>query len=79
MQSGAYIICATPRSGSTLLCDMLAGSGVAGNPNSYYRPPSIAHFAAQMGVPYDAARRNSIAPTSPPSSRPAGVTRTSSA
>jgi LPS sulfotransferase NodH len=54
MQSGAYIICATPRSGSTLLCDMLAGSGVAGNPNSYYRPPSIAHFAARMGVPYDA-------------------------
>ena len=54
MSSGAYIIFATPRSGSTRLCDLLAGSGVARNPNSYYRPPSMAHFAAQMGVPYDA-------------------------
>jgi trehalose 2-sulfotransferase len=51
MSSGAYIICGTPRSGSTLLCDLLAGSGVAGRPNSYYRPPSIADFAEEMGVP----------------------------
>jgi trehalose 2-sulfotransferase len=28
----AYVVCATPRSGSTLLCEMLIDSGVAGRP-----------------------------------------------
>jgi LPS sulfotransferase NodH len=28
----AYLVCATPRSGSTLLCEMLVNSGVAGRP-----------------------------------------------
>src|SRR3954454_17102557 len=28
----AYIVCATPRSGSTLLCEMLVNTGVAGRP-----------------------------------------------
>jgi LPS sulfotransferase NodH len=28
----AYLVCATPRSGSTLLCEMLVASGVAGRP-----------------------------------------------
>ena len=32
----SYIICATPRSGSTLLCDMLAATGVAGAPDSFF-------------------------------------------
>lgn len=47
----AYMICATPRSGSTLLCDILAGSGVAGRPNSFYRRESIVDFAEHFGVP----------------------------
>ena len=53
MNSGwaACIICGTPRSGCTLLCDLLAGSGVAGRPNSFYRRESIAHFAHEFGVP----------------------------
>lgn len=50
MSIRAYVICATPRSGSTLLCDILAGSGVAGRPHSYYRPQSIATFATSLGV-----------------------------
>ena len=37
----AYIICATPRSGSTLLCDLLTETGVAGRPNSFFRRESI--------------------------------------
>ena len=41
----SYIICATPRSGSTLLCDLLAETGVAGHPNSYYRQESILYWA----------------------------------
>ncbi len=31
-----YIICATPRSGSTLLCDLLTETGVAGRPDSFF-------------------------------------------
>jgi trehalose 2-sulfotransferase len=31
-----YIICATPRSGSTLLCEALRGTGVAGNPEEHF-------------------------------------------
>jgi trehalose 2-sulfotransferase len=50
MGADALIICATPRSGSTLLCDLLAGSGVAGRPNSFYRRESIPHFADAFGV-----------------------------
>lgn len=33
----AYLICATPRSGTTLLCDLLEATGQAGRPQSYYR------------------------------------------
>lgn len=46
----AYIICATPRSGSTMLCDLLAGTGVAGCPDSFYRRQSIPDFASEFGV-----------------------------
>jgi LPS sulfotransferase NodH len=31
----AYVVCATPRSGSTLLCEMLAASGIAGRPSEH--------------------------------------------
>lgn len=41
----AYLLCATPRSGSTLLCEMLAMCQVAGWPNSFFREPSIGHWA----------------------------------
>lgn len=50
MAYGALIICATPRSGSTLLCDLLAGTGVAGRPDSFYRRQSIPDFARRFGV-----------------------------
>jgi LPS sulfotransferase NodH len=32
----AYFVCATPRSGSTLLCRSLAATGVAGKPEEYF-------------------------------------------
>jgi trehalose 2-sulfotransferase len=32
----SYFVCATPRSGSTLLCASLAATGVAGNPEEYF-------------------------------------------
>ncbi|WP_176556115.1 Stf0 family sulfotransferase [Rubellimicrobium rubrum] len=47
----SYVLCGTPRSGSTLLCGMLAASGVAGRPNSYFRPEDVVDWAAAWGVP----------------------------
>jgi LPS sulfotransferase NodH len=32
----AYVVCATPRTGSTLLCDLLERTGVAGRPREYF-------------------------------------------
>jgi LPS sulfotransferase NodH len=46
----SLIICATPRSGTTLLCDLLAETGVTGTPNSFYRAESVANFARRFGV-----------------------------
>ena len=33
----SYLICSTPRSGSTLLCEALTNTGVAGRPEEYYQ------------------------------------------
>src|SRR6516165_1969350 len=46
----SYIIAATPRSGSTLLCDLLSGTGIAGQPHSYYRREDILDYARKWGV-----------------------------
>jgi LPS sulfotransferase NodH len=43
----AYVICTSPRSGSTLLCSLLAASGVAGNPDSHFHRPSIDDWLAE--------------------------------
>jgi LPS sulfotransferase NodH len=34
--TSSYLICATPRSGSTLLCEALESTGVAGHPREYF-------------------------------------------
>lgn len=33
----AYLLCATPRTGCTLLCDLLRSTHIAGRPESYFR------------------------------------------
>lgn len=53
----SYVICATPRSGSTLLCDLLADTGVAGRPASYFRRQSISHWARHLSVPANGEAR----------------------
>ena len=50
MAASAYIICATPRSGSTLLCDLLSGTGVAGHPRSFYRRQSLPDYLRAFGL-----------------------------
>lgn len=41
----SYLICATPRTGSTLLCALLKSSGVAGHPASYFNRRSLHDYA----------------------------------
>ena len=36
MAALSYLVCATERSGSTLLCELLAGTGVAGRPEEFF-------------------------------------------
>ena len=50
MQLSSYIVCGTPRSGSTLLCGMLTETRVAGCPHSYFRQEDIAEWAEEWGV-----------------------------
>lgn len=48
----SYIICTTPRSGSTLLCKLLASTGRTGNPDSFYhRAEFMREWAAEWGLP----------------------------
>jgi LPS sulfotransferase NodH len=32
----SYLVCGTPRSGTSLLCRLLAATGVAGRPEEYF-------------------------------------------
>ncbi len=46
----AYVICTSPRSGSTLLCKLLAATGIAGKPASYFHEPSVAKWAEDLDL-----------------------------
>ena len=45
-----YMLCASPRSGSTLLCDLLMQTGIAGRPQSYFKPEAIPGLAREWGL-----------------------------
>ena len=45
-----YIICATPRSGSTLFCQYLTSTGVAGIPASYFRKEDLLEYAEHWQI-----------------------------
>ncbi|MDG4821915.1 Stf0 family sulfotransferase [Asanoa sp. WMMD1127] len=46
----SYLICATPRSGSTLLCGLLDSSGVAGHPASYFNRKTLDQYAGEWRI-----------------------------
>jgi LPS sulfotransferase NodH len=50
MDPDGYFICATPRTGSSLLCGLLGSTGVAGRPESYFRSEDEAMWARQWGI-----------------------------
>lgn len=47
----AYILCTSPRSGSTLLCSLLRATGAAGYPESWFHEPSLAQWAEGLDIP----------------------------
>ncbi|HXT93287.1 MAG TPA: Stf0 family sulfotransferase [Trebonia sp.] len=49
-RTGSYLICATPRTGSSLLCGLLDSTGVAGHPESWFRQQDERAFAARWGI-----------------------------
>lgn len=51
----AYMICTSPRSGSTLLCKLLAATGVAGKPGSLFHEPSLSEWLDYYGLQNDQA------------------------
>lgn len=49
-RSRAYVLCTTPRSGSTLLCRALAATGVAGRPDSHFHASSLRRWLEVHGL-----------------------------
>lgn len=47
----SYIICGTPRTGSTLLCNLLASTKAAGHPDSFYGRKFMPAWAAEWHLP----------------------------
>src|SRR5690606_32369140 len=43
--------CGTPRTGSTLLCNLLASTNVAGNPDSFFMRDPDPAWAREWGIP----------------------------
>lgn len=46
----SYVICTTPRSGSTLLCRLLSATGVAGMPDSHFHVPSLERWLTEYDL-----------------------------
>jgi trehalose 2-sulfotransferase len=56
----SYLICATPRSGSTLLCDLLGQTGVAGRPEEYFEALRHSGLPRQPDEYFDRTRHANI-------------------
>lgn len=50
----SYIICTSPRSGSTLLCKLLSATNKSGKPDSHFHSPSVSDWAGYYNLPLDA-------------------------
>lgn len=51
----AYVLCTSPRSGSTLLCHLLTATDVAGNPKSWFHDSSISDWQNYFDLALDAS------------------------
>ena len=46
----SYMVCSIPRSGSSLLCELLAGTGLAGAPAEFFHPDKMAALRRRWQV-----------------------------
>lgn len=77
----SYLICATQRSGSTLLCELLKQTGVAGRPEEYFEaqfetgvPPHPRRFLEGLPITGAGVRANVSPPDAPDYSSLYGIT-----
>jgi LPS sulfotransferase NodH len=49
----SYMVCSVPRCGSSLLCELLCNSGVAGAPTEFFDPRTTDAFRKRWGVESD--------------------------
>ena len=52
-QFQSYVICTSPRSGSTLLCRLLREAGNAGFPDSHFHAPDVEKWLGYYGLRSD--------------------------
>jgi LPS sulfotransferase NodH len=57
----SYLICSTPRTGSSLLCGLLDSTGVAGHPESWFRQQGEGEWATAHLTPLDPDQAGSAA------------------
>jgi len=76
----SYLVCATQRSGSTLLCELLKDTGVAGRPEEYFEamrdtglPPHPGDYIADLPRTGAGIRDDETPPDAPPYSSLAGL------
>ena len=50
MRFASFLVCTSPRSGSTLFCSLLTETGLAGCPASLFYQPSLDDWMARLGV-----------------------------
>jgi trehalose 2-sulfotransferase len=46
----SYLVCSIPRSGSSLLCELLSNTGLAGAPAEFFHPDKMAALKQRWGV-----------------------------
>src|SRR3954447_746678 len=70
-----YLVCATPRSGSTLLCEVLGANGIAGRPAEYFedlRATGLPRQARQYFNGFDNPIVDQLPPVIPGEPEPPG-------
>jgi LPS sulfotransferase NodH len=69
----SYLICGTPRTGSTLLCGLLRDTGIAGRPESYFRLQGEQSWADRWHLPQGFDYRDFVRAAIAEGSTPNGI------
>ena len=56
----SYVVASTPRTGSTLLCRTLWGTGLVGAPKEYLNPMQLRDWEVRLGSPWSSLRHRAL-------------------